>query len=129
MRFVPREQVARPSSLAFGSILPWLSGFVFPCDGIPLASEYQSKQYHVARIRPSCHGKRARERLSLQRRFGRRRISRTTFSFYRKRERKKILTDVHRDCQRRRSTGQITLAQISRTAIKFYDRLRVTCLK
>lgn len=55
--FRPTGASREVPSLAFGSILPWLSGFVFPRDGIPLASEYQSKQYHVARIRPSCHGK------------------------------------------------------------------------
>jgi len=54
VRFVPREQVAR-----WFSALPWLSNFVFLCDGILLVSEYQSKQYHVAQIRSSCHGKRA----------------------------------------------------------------------
>lgn len=43
---------------------PWLSAFVFPHDKIPLAGEYQSKQYHVARICPFCHGKLARRCLA-----------------------------------------------------------------
>lgn len=54
-------------SLVFRSILLLNSSasFFLSRREIPLAGEYQSKQYHVARIRSSCHGKRAQAKLSL----------------------------------------------------------------